>query len=201
MGVTSPARRTETAAGQAQYDSRADELEVGEQTLSETTFYTLTLAVPTRRDREDPQVRRGERLFKRPVARGGAGCATCHTPNQRTAGAARIERLVAGEFPGDGPHPLADQRIHPYTDLPRHHSGPRLADGRTVFRANGCESRTPPLWGIGLTAVANGHTRFLHDGRARSLAEAILWHGGEAEPAREAFRTFAPARREALLTF
>ncbi len=72
--------------------------------------------------------------------------------------------------------------------------GPGLADGRPDGLASGSEWRTAPLWGIGLVSVVNGHTRFLHDGRARNLAEAILWHGGEAHPAREALPQAARAR-------
>ncbi len=79
--------------------------------------------------------------------------------------------------------------------------GPALADGRPDFRASGSEWRTPPLWGIGLVQVVNGHTNFLHDGRARSLLEAVLWHGGEAERAREAVRRFSPDQRTALIAF
>jgi CxxC motif-containing protein (DUF1111 family) len=79
--------------------------------------------------------------------------------------------------------------------------GAELADGRPDFLANGQEWRTPPLWGIGLVRVVNGHTNFLHDGRARDLAEAILWHGGEAEAAREAFRTMQRDDRAALIRF
>ena len=125
------------------------------------TDYVQTLGVPARRDVRHPRVLRGQELF------GEAGCADCHVPTLET---------------GDAPdHPaLAHQRIPPYTDLLLHDMGPGLADGRPDFAASGREWRTPPLWGIGLTEVVNGHATFLHDGRARSLAEAILWHGGES---------------------
>jgi CxxC motif-containing protein (DUF1111 family) len=112
-------------------------------------------------------------------------CVACHTPVQRT-----------------GDHEVAvldDQRIRPYTDLLLHDMGPDLADGRRDFAASGSEWRTPPLWGIGLVEAINGHTRFLHDGRARSLEEAILWHGGEAETARDGFRELDADERAALI--
>ena len=93
------------------------------------------------------------------------------------------------------------QVIRPYTDLLLHDMGPGLADDRPDFEASGQEWRTPPLWGIGLTAVVNGHTNFLHDGRARDLMEAVLWHDGEAAGARSKVLDLAPADREALLAF
>jgi CxxC motif-containing protein (DUF1111 family) len=103
---------------------------------------------------------------------------------------------------GDSPiEELANQTIHPYTDLLLHDMGPGLADGRPDFGASGSEWRTPPLWGIGLVETVNGHTRFLHDGRARSLEEAILWHGGEAEAARLAFTELSEEELDALLAF
>jgi CxxC motif-containing protein (DUF1111 family) len=117
-----------------------------------------------------------------------AGCTSCHRPGFRT---------------GDQPAVpvLSWQFIHPFTDLLLHDMGEDLADGRTDFEASGREWRTPPLWGIGLTATVNRHTRFLHDGRARSLEEAVLWHGGEAEAARSRFMNLQQADRAALLAF
>ncbi|MEQ8701044.1 MAG: di-heme oxidoredictase family protein, partial [Bauldia litoralis] len=93
------------------------------------------------------------------------------------------------------------QTIHPFTDLLLHDMGPGLADGFPEFGATGREWRTPPLWGIGLFRAVNGHTFYLHDGRARSLAEAVLWHGGEARAARERFRTLPKSDRDALIAF
>ncbi len=97
--------------------------------------------------------------------------------------------------------PLDHQTIHPYTDLLLHDMGPALADGQQDFAASGSEWRTQPLWGLGLQKVVNGHTRLLHDGRARDVSEAILWHGGEGERAKEAFRNLSQQDREALLKF
>ncbi len=146
------------------------------------TFFTRTLAVPARRNVQDPDVRRGAGLFAQ------AQCSACHTPTQRTG--------------NSGVEPeLANLTIHPYSDLLLHDMGPELADGRPDFRASGREWRTPPLWGIGLSAFVTGHTRFLHDGRARNLEEAILWHGGEALAARDFYRRLAKSEREALLRF
>lgn len=156
--------------------------EVDDATVAATTFYTRTLGVPARRDIDAPQVRQGERMFY------DVGCARCHTPT-----------LTTGELPGVPA--VSNQEIHPYTDLLLHDMGPALADGRPDFRASGSEWRTPPLWGIGLVKVVNGHTDFLHDGRARSLLEAILWHGGEATQARERVRRAPGALRAALIAF
>ena len=96
---------------------------------------------------------------------------------------------------------LRNQTFHPFTDLLLHDMGEGLADGRPDGSATGSEWRTPPLWGLGLVERVNGHDRLLHDGRARGFAEAILWHGGEAEAAKEAFRTAGKADRDALIAF
>ena len=155
--------------------------EIPDFRLDMVTFYNRTLAVPAMRDVDDPQVRQGAVLFLK------AGCNTCHTP-KHTTGETDIEAL-------------SNQEIFPYTDLLLHDMGDGLADGRPDFLANGREWRTPPLWGIGLVDNVNRHTRFLHDGRARNLAEAILWHGGEGTAAKEAFRNYSREEREALLRF
>lgn len=144
-------------------------------------FYTQTLAVPAMRNIEESEVRKGAEMFLK------AGCAACHTPSY-TTGDHEIEAL-------------SDQVIFPYTDLLLHDMGEELADGRPDFLATGNEWRTPPLWGIGLVERVNGHTRFLHDGRARNLAEAILWHGGEAEESRDAFSDMSKEERDALIEF
>ena len=115
------------------------------------------------------------------------GCSSCHRP-QLTTGDAD----VAG---------LSNQVIRPYTDLLLHDMGPGLADGRPDGEATGTEWRTTPLWGIGLTETVSRHSRFLHDGRARNLTEAILWHGGEASAATEGFKALSAAERAALLAF
>jgi CxxC motif-containing protein (DUF1111 family) len=126
---------------------------------------------------------RGKVLFKEALR-----CDACHRETLRTG--------PVGDIPE-----LGGQTIHPYTDLLLHDMGDGLADGRPEFKASGREWRTPPLWGIGLTETVNGHTFFLHDGRARSLEEAVLWHGGEAEEAKERYRRLDRVSREAVLAF
>ena len=145
-------------------------------------FYTRNLGVPARRDIGDTQVLEGKRLFY------NANCTGCHTPKFVT------RRDSIGEE-------QSFQLIWPYTDLLLHDMGEGLADGRPEGEANGREWRTPPLWGIGLTETVSGHTFFLHDGRARSLLEAILWHGGEAEAAKERVVAMTGEERAALLAF
>ena len=153
-----------------------------DRAFNDLLFYTRTLGVPMRRRAEDPIALHGEKLFTQ------LQCAVCHTPEMKT-----------GEYPALPQ--LAHQIIHAYTDLLLHDMGEGLADGRPDFLAGPRDWRTPPLWGIGLNAKVNGNTSLLHDGRARNLTEAILWHGGEAERSRETFREMLPADREALLAF
>ncbi|MZR63377.1 di-heme oxidoredictase family protein [Alcanivorax sp. DP30] len=156
--------------------------EVSDEILDNVTFYTRNLAVPARRNVDDPEVLAGKSLFFQ------ANCQGCHVPSYTTA--------------AEAPEPeLASQTIRPYSDLLLHDMGPGLADGRPEFLANGQEWRTPPLWGIGLTEAVNGHTQFLHDGRARNLMEAVLWHGGEAASSRDKVLTFDAGQRAALLAF
>jgi CxxC motif-containing protein (DUF1111 family) len=155
--------------------------ELDDDLLDATTFYTQTLGVPGRISLTDPEVRRGEALFA------NLGCASCHVDTLTTG----AHELAALSF----------QTIHPYTDLLLHDLGDDLADGRPDFEADGREWRTAPLWGIGLTHTVLPGSGFLHDGRARTLEEAILWHGGEAEAAREGFRRADASDRAALITF
>ncbi|MGN6103873.1 MAG: di-heme oxidoreductase family protein [Kofleriaceae bacterium] len=156
--------------------------EIDRDKLDDVTYYSRLLAVPARRDVRDPEVLRGKALFHE------AGCASCHVP-----------RHVTGAL--DGFPELSGQTIYPYTDLLLHDLGDELADGRPDFLANGREWRTPPLWGMGLVRVVNGHDLLLHDGRARGASEAVLWHGGEAEAAREAYRMMEASDRAALVRF
>ncbi len=156
--------------------------EMSDEFLDKLTLYTMTIAVPAQRNATDPAIRQGEELFRK------LGCAACHMPTLQT-------RSVK-DFPE-----LANQTFHPFTDLLLHDMGEGLADNRPDFEASGREWRTPPLWGLGLFPVVNKHDLLLHDGRARGAAEAILWHGGEAEKSREAFRTAAKPERDALIAF
>lgn len=185
MGLTSsllPADDCTAAQSACRATSQADEPEVSDNILASVLFYSRNLGVPARRDVDSAQVLQGKGLFHQ------AGCQGCHTPRFTTAAdAAEAE--------------LANQLIRPYSDLLLHDMGPGLADNRSEFLADGREWRTPPLWGIGLTEAVNGHTQFLHDGRARNLLEAILWHGGEAETAKQQVLTFNADERAALLAF
>ena len=156
--------------------------ELDDHKLDRIVFYTRTIAVPAQRDPDAPAVRAGREHFE------AFGCAKCH-----------VESFETG--PVDFHDRFAGITIRPYTDLLLHDLGPELADEKRDGDARPSEWRTPPLWGIGLIPVVNGHERYLHDGRARGLAEAILWHGGEAEAAREAFRRAPKAEREQLLAF
>ena len=156
-------------------------LEVGKDVMDLVTFYASNLAVPARRGVNDSHVLAGKKIFYE------AGCPACHTPKYVTA--------------SNAPPEHAGQLIRPYADLLLHDMGEGLADGRPEGRATGREWRTPPLWGIGLTEAVNGHTQFLHDGRARNLLEAILWHGGEAEAARQTVVGLSTEARASLLRF
>ncbi|WP_374486462.1 di-heme oxidoredictase family protein [Zoogloea sp.] len=156
--------------------------ELSARQLDDVEFYLAHLAVPARRNTDSEVVRRGEALFA------ASGCAQCHRPSLSTGASPRFPRL-------------AGQTIAPYTDLLIHDMGPGLADRRPDFAASGREWRTPPLWGIGLTQTISEQQRYLHDGRARSLAEAILWHGGEAKVARRRFEALPASQRRALLAF
>ena len=163
-------------------DARDAGLEVGDEALALVAFYSRNLAVPARRDPGAPEVLRGKRIFH------DAGCAACHRPKFVTH---RLANQPEQSF----------QLIWPYTDLLLHDMGEGLADGFAEGRATGREWRTPPLWGLGLTSVVNGHDYLLHDGRARGVLEAILWHGGEAEAARDRVVAMPKADRDALLRF
>ncbi len=163
-------------------ESRPAAAELDATQLDQLTRYLSTLGVSARRDLADPRARRGEQLFAE------TGCTRCHTP-----------RLKTGGF-----HPLAElrnQSIQPYTDLLLHDMGPGLADNLGEGSATGAEWRTAPLWSIGLTNGVSGGESYLHDGRARSLSEAILWHAGEGEASREAFRKLNQSNRNSLITF
>lgn len=150
--------------------------------LDLVTFYSENLAVPARRKASFPKTLKGKRIFYE------TGCISCHVPKFVT------RRDVAEKA-------QSFQLIWPYSDFLLHDMGDGLADGQPVGLASGREWRTPPLWGIGLTRTVSGHSFFLHDGRARDLNEAILWHGGEAEKARNAFSALSKDDRAALITF
>ena len=159
-----------------------DGLEVDSESLDLVTFYARNLAVPERRNIDDPTVLQGKKVFY------DLGCTGCHTAKYVT------DRL-------QGQPEQSFQLIWPYSDLLLHDMGAGLADNRPEGRATGREWKTPPLWGIGLTSQVSGHTEFLHDGRARSLLEAILWHGGEAQAQRDAVAALPKPDRAALIAY
>lgn len=160
----------------------ADGTEITREMFDLVVFYSRNLAVPARRDADHAQVLGGKKVFYE------AGCIACHRPKFVTR---RDANAPEQSF----------QLIWPYSDFLLHDMGEGLADHRPEGDADGREWRTPPLWGIGLTETVSGHTRFLHDGRARNLLEAILWHGGEAEPARQRVIALGREERDALLAF
>jgi len=181
MGITSAlfAHENHTALqGACAEQASGGEPELSDAALTTVESYVRTLAAPGAR-KEDGQ---GRALFA------GAGCPACHVPALRTGAVADLPEL-------------SRQSFAPYTDLLLHDLGEGLSDGRPSYRASGSEWRTAPLWGLGLIELVNGHGLLLHDGRARGVAEAILWHGGEAQAAQQAFVNMSAAERTALVSF
>ena len=174
--------QTDCLAAANGVQARLGDTEAPDPVLDLVTFYSQNLAVPARRDVDDPEVLNGKEMFYQ------SGCASCHTP-----------KFVTSRRTGNKAH--AFQLIWPYSDFLLHDMGEGLADGQAVGVADGREWRTPPLWGIGLTKTVSDHTFFLHDGRARNLEEAILWHGGEAETSSKAYSALEKKDRQALIRF
>ena len=187
MGITTSLFPLEPAAGQSQAGNQPPAsgaaTDLADSEFDNVAYYVRTLAVPARRNAKDAQVLAGKALFV------SVKCASCHLPVLRTSAATGL------------PAETANQTIAPYTDLLLHDMGPGLADNRPDFKATGQEWRTPPLWGLGLTQAVNGHNSFLHDGRARGVLEAILWHGGEAQQSADAVKQLSASDRAALLAF
>jgi CxxC motif-containing protein (DUF1111 family) len=184
MGITSkyrPSTELTSVQGAARKRPSGGSPEIDGAAWEALVNYARWVAVPARRDLDDPAVRRGAERFQ------DVGCVRCHVATLNTGAA-------------DQPA-LARQVIHPFTDLLLHDMGADLSDGMPEGDAAPSEWRTPPLWGLGLATTVNGHRFLLHDGRARSLEEAILWHGGEAERSREAFRALPVAARRDLMRF
>jgi CxxC motif-containing protein (DUF1111 family) len=202
MGITNYLFPQESIAGTPLYTAyrasnplddgqAASGYEVSEAVVKQVIFYSNTLAVPARRNVTDATVRQGAALFE------SARCSACHKPSFTTG----IHPGIWGPSGTTAVAAVAGQTIYPFTDLLLHDMGPELADNRTEFAANGREWRTRPLWGVGLTHTVNALAGFLHDGRARTLEEAILWHGGEAQASRETFRTMNAQDRAAMVAF
>lgn len=182
MGITTYLKPIETGFGQSNgEDGLGDDPELADNILQRVALYCKTLAVPAPRDITDNNVRRGAKIFEQ------LDCAKCHIPKMQT-GSSSISVL-------------ANQTIFPYSDMLLHDMGDDLADNRTDFLASGNEWKTRPLWGIGLTNVVNNHTNFLHDGRAKNITEAILWHGGEAQNSKNKFKQLSTKDRNDLLKF
>jgi CxxC motif-containing protein (DUF1111 family) len=181
--------------GSNQTDCGPSGAELPDAELEHLIKYVALLGVRARRDLDAPDALQGEALF------GEIGCANCH-----------VTELTTSPY-----HPFAElrnQTIHPYTDLLLHDLGDGLADNLGEGKASGAEWRTTPLWGLGLSACVTGgvegpfqdqictpHHSYLHDGRARTIEEAILWHGGEGEASRSAYSTLSPSDKGALLRF
>ena len=185
MGVTSPLYLQQNCPPIQKYCQTmppGDKAELKAYELDEISVWAMALDAPTSRDRNDQSVQRGEQLFNK------ARCAQCHLPELKTG---NFSALPA----------LSNRRFNAYTDLLLHDMGEGLADGRPDYRAGPRDWRTSPLWGIGLSKQVNGSTNLLHDGRARNVLEAILWHGGEAQLSRDLFAGMSRTEREYLVTF
>jgi CxxC motif-containing protein (DUF1111 family) len=177
MGLTSvffPDKNCQPAQTYCAAAFRGPQPDLDARRLQDLTAYVTALDEPKRRNTKDSAVKKGEALFSK------LGCPQCHKPDWR---------IQAGQV------------IHPYSDLLLHDMGPGLADGRPDFAAGPSDWRTAPLWGLGQARTINSQAGYLHDGRARSFAEAILWHGGEAQAARDAFAGLSATDRDALMSF
>ena len=182
MGITTYLLQKETGDGQINgNDGLGDDPEISQEILDQVVFYCKTLGVPAPRDLEGESVIKGAGIFE------SIGCAACHVPSMTTG-----NNTIAA---------ISNQKIFAYTDMLLHDMGDALADNRPDFLADGNEWKTRPLWGIGLTKVVNGHTDFLHDGRAKNITEAILWHGGEGMASKNKFKELSSGDREVLLKF
>lgn len=186
MGITSPLFPKENCPTVQKKCGEAatgeDVPQIDDKSLAFVTLYTRLLSVPARRGWDEKNTVLGQALFE------SAGCGGCHVAKHVTGYGGDLEELWG-------------QTIWPYTDLLLHDMGEKLADGRPDYVANGREWRTPPLWGLGLLEAVNGRFLLMHDGRARSFEEAILWHGGEGEGAKRAFVEMTAQERENLVTF
>ena len=200
MGVTNSRYPEEICEGQAQVDQGSmmglsyDQLDVSTEEMEDVDLYMQSLSVPARRNVNDPQVQRGEQMFYQ------AKCHLCHTVTLHTR--PRGSTLLNGTQLTW----LGSQTIHPFSDFLLHDMGSEimdvgLNDNYVSGLARGNEWRTTPLWGIGLQEVVNGHTYFLHDGRARNFVEAIMWHGGEGEASKNLFKNMSKEDRDALVAF
>ena len=200
MGVTNSRYPEEICEGQIQINQGSmmglsyDQLDISAEDMEDVDLYMQSLGVPARRNVNDPEVIRGEQMFYE------AKCHLCHVTTLHTRpGGSTL--LLGTQLPW-----LGGQTIHPYSDFLLHDMGSEimgvgLNDNYVSGMARGNEWRTTPLWGIGLQEKVNGHTYFLHDGRARNLVEAIMWHGGEGEASKNLFKNMSKADRDAMIAF
>ena len=189
LGVTNDRFPHEVAEGQSQIPASNYGIQVSTKDMAAVDFYLHALGVPARRAVNNPVVQEGEELFYL------AKCHLCHTPTLHTQPGG-VQLIDGTRVPW-----LGSQLIHPYTDYLLHDMGPELGDDYSQFNASGDEWRTTPLWGAGLQEVVNGHSNFLHDGRARNFTEAIMWHGGEGDVSRQKFSKMSKEKRETLIMF
>jgi len=188
MGISNPVfpdqpcTKKQTSCNESVHGNDSSGVEISENLLSMIINFNMSLGVPERRKPDHPTILQGRTLFYE------AECNSCHRPNYTTDNSV--------EFPH-----LGGQHIWPYTDLLIHDMGEGLADGRPDYLASGSEWRTSPLWSVGLSQAVNGSKNFLHDGRARNIEEAILWHGGEAEKSKKHFVQLDKEQRMALMSF
>lgn len=185
LGLTSalfPEENCSSVQTDCQQAVSGGEPELTAEQLQAVSFYLQFLAVPAPRDQSEPEVIRGRAVFDE------AGCTACHRPQIKTSSTAK-------------PAAFANRLIAPYSDFLLHDMGEELSDHRPDNGARGSEWRTSPLWGIGLAEKVGDKVGYLHDGRATTLLEAIVWHGGEAQKSRDAVITMPKADRDALLQF
>lgn len=189
IGITNPFFNTDTCSHiqigcrqRSLIGGHDKQLEIPKKLHDLTVYMGLHVAVQPTRSLKDKKAQLGREKFYQ------LKCHSCHQPSFKTD-----ENYPVKE--------LAGQKIWPYTDLALHDMGEALADGKAEFKATGSEWRTAPLWGVGLQKRIQGYQAFLHDGRARTIEEAILWHGGEAKPSQQAFIKLDKAQRDALILF
>jgi CxxC motif-containing protein (DUF1111 family) len=190
LGVTNDRYPLEVCDGQSQNIGYSHYgIQISTRDMEDVDLYMSTLGVPARRNVNDETVKRGEVNFY------NAKCHLCHTPTLHTRQDAPV-LLNGTRLPW-----LCNQTIHPYSDFLLHDMGAGLDNHVRTGSAYSYEWRTTPLWGVGLQQTVNGHTRFLHDGRARNFTEAIMWHDGEGAVSRELFKRMTKADRDALVQF
>jgi CxxC motif-containing protein (DUF1111 family) len=200
MGVTNSRYPEEICEGQIQVNQGSmmglsyDQLDVSTEEMENVDLYMQSLGVPARRNVNDPQVIKGEQNFYK------AKCHLCHvtTLHTKTRGSVLLNNTQLPWLGGQTIHPYSDYLLH---DMGSEIMGVGLNDNYVSGLARGNEWRTTPLWGIGLQEKVNGHTYFLHDGRARNLTEAIMWHGGEGEASKNLFKNMSKEDRDALIAF